>query len=56
VFPWVPPNNDRISCYDVQIISGSFSVRALVKPIDNECCKDNEQCANQHGQDDRKDG
>ena len=50
--PWCPPNNDRIACYDEQIISGSRPAGAPVQPVDDERCQDNEQCAHKDGRDD----
>ncbi len=54
MFPWFPPNNDRISCYNGQIISGSFSVGAPVKPVDEESRADNKYCAGEDRNNDRE--
>jgi len=56
VFPWVPPNNDRITCFAGQIISGSFSIRAFVNPVDEERSRDNQQSPNQHRYDHCQEG
>ena len=48
--------NDRMICYDAPIISGSFPVGASVKPVDEEGCEYDYQCAHQDRQDDREEG
>ncbi len=38
------------------MLAGKISVRASVQPIDDECRQNDQQCADQNGQDDGKDG